>query len=224
LNINEGIIISVVNMMTNTRIASESRGQSTSSVALVLLTVFMLAGCSDAGQPTQSAAAPKTSAAVEPAKAIPAEEVPAVVEVTADEPELVHGFELSDMDGHQRHSDEWGGKPLLINFWATWCIPCRKEMPALMELHEKYADQGFVVIGIAADEQEKIAAFLEETHVSYPILFGEMSSVFDISEQYGNVIGVLPHTAFVDRDGVIRHIKVGEISHEEAEEMVLDIL
>ncbi|MBT5031049.1 MAG: TlpA family protein disulfide reductase [Proteobacteria bacterium] len=142
----------------------------------------------------------------------------------ADEPDLVHGFELIDMDGQTRHSDEWEGKPLLINFWATWCIPCRKEMPALMEIHEKFADQGFEVIGIAADEGEKIAKFLEETPVAYPILYGEMTSIFDLSENYGNVIGVLPHTAFVDREGVIRHVKVGEISHEEAEEMVLDIL
>ena len=142
----------------------------------------------------------------------------------ADESDMVHGFELTDMDGHTRHSDEWTGKPLLVNFWATWCIPCRKEMPALMELHEKYADQGFEVIGIAADEGEKIAKFLEETPVSYPILYGEMTSIFDLSENYGNVIGVLPHTAFIDREGVVRHVKVGEISHEEAEEMVLDIL
>lgn len=206
-------------MMTNTRIIAGPRGGITTSAVLGLFAIFLLTGCSDTEQPTQAAAAPAVTNAPEPS-----ETSPIVTEPATSEPELVHGFELNDMDGNVRHSDEWDGKPLLINFWATWCIPCRKEMPALMELHEKYTDQGFEVIGIAADEAEKIAAFLEETHVSYPILYGEMTSVFDISEAYGNVIGVLPHTAFVDRDGVIRHVKVGEISHEEAEEMILDIL
>ena len=193
------------------------------ALALCLLMAVGIAGCSDAEPPEQAVVAPAVETPQPPAIMATSPE-PVAEESVEDEAGLVHGFELTDLNGNTRHSDEWSGKALLINFWATWCVPCRKEMPALMELHEKYTDQGFEVIGIAADEQEKVAAFIEETMVSYPILFGEMSSVFDISENYGNAIGVLPHTAFVDRDGVIRHVKVGEISEEEAEEMLLDIL
>ncbi len=144
--------------------------------------------------------------------------------------EWIHGFELSDLDGTIRNSDEWNGKPLLINFWATWCVPCRKEMPLLTELHEKYADQGFEVIGLAAElgtagsDPEKVASFISEMGVQYPILFGEMEAVVDISKRYGNRIGGMPYSAFVDRDGVVRHVKFGEMSLDEAEEMLGDIL
>ena len=147
-----------------------------------------------------------------------------------DAQERVHGFELSDLDGTIRNSDEWNGKPLLVNFWATWCVPCRKEMPGLMELHEKYADQGFEVIGLAAEldtagsDPEKVANFINEMGIRYPILFGEMEAVIDISERYGNQIGGLPYSAFVDRNGVVRHVKFGELSLDEAEEMLADIL
>ena len=147
-----------------------------------------------------------------------------------DAQEQIHGFELSDLNGAVRNSDEWNGKPLLVNFWATWCVPCRKEMPVLMELHEKYADQGFEVIGLAAElgtagsDPEKVATFVKEMGLRYPILFGEMEAVIDISKRYGNRIGGIPYSAFVDRDGVVRHVKFGEMSVDEAEEMLADIL
>ena len=142
----------------------------------------------------------------------------------------IHGFELSDLDGTIRNSDEWNGKPLLVNFWATWCVPCRKEMPGLMELHEKYADQGFEVIGLAAElgiagsDPERVANFINKMGIRYPILFGEMEAVVDISKRYGNRIGGMPYSAFVDRNGVVRHVKFGEMSLDEAEEMLGDIL
>ena len=147
-----------------------------------------------------------------------------------DAQERIHGFELSDLDGTIRNSDEWNGKPLLVNFWATWCVPCRKEMPGLMELHEKYADQGFEVIGLAAElgtagsDPEQVANFVKGMGIRYPILFGEMEAVIDISKRYGNRIGGLPYSAFVDRDGVVHHVKFGEMSLDEAEEMLGDIL
>ena len=147
-----------------------------------------------------------------------------------DAQERSHGFELSDLDGTIRNSDEWSGKPLLVNFWATWCVPCRKEMPGLMDLHEKYADQGFEVIGLAAElgtagsDPEKVANFINEMGIRYPILFGEMEAVIDISKRYGNRIGGLPYSAFIDRNGLVRHVKFGELSLDEAEEMLGDIL
>ena len=144
--------------------------------------------------------------------------------------EAIHGFELSDLDGVIRSSDEWNGKPLLVNFWATWCVPCRTEMPILTELYEKYADQGFEVIGLAAElgaagtDPEKVADFIDENGIGYPILFGEMEAVIDISKHYGNRLGGVPYSAFIDRDGVVRHVKFGELSLAEAEEMLADIL
>jgi thiol-disulfide isomerase/thioredoxin len=186
---------------------------------------IVAAACTEAEPPVVAEAAIVESVVTEPSMAVPEPVVESVQnEELESAPVAVHGFELMDLDGNMRSSDEWSGKPLLVNFWASWCVPCRKEMPALMELHEKYADQGFEVIGIAADELEKINAFLEKTPVSYPLLYGEITSVFELSEGYGNEIGVLPHSAFVDRDGVVRHSVIGEITVEEAEELIFDIL
>lgn len=195
-------------------------------VASTITSTMLITACTEVETPVQALVEPEETSMQAPE---PAVESFAAVESSQSEslesgPTMVHGFELSDLDGNMRSSDEWNGKPLLVNFWATWCVPCRKEMPALMELHEKYADQGFEVIGIAADELEKINAFLEKTPVSYPLLYGEMTSVFKLSDSYGNEIGVLPYSAFVDRDGVVRHTRVGEITVEEAEEFILDIL
>ncbi len=144
--------------------------------------------------------------------------------------EWTHGFELSDLEGQMRSSDEWNGKALLVNFWATWCAPCLKEMPVLMGLHEKYEGQDFEVVGLAAelgaaaDDPEKVANFIRETGIEYPILFGEMEAVIDISKRYGNQIGGLPYSAFIDRNGVVRHVRFGEMSLAEAERMLQDIL
>ena len=194
--------------MTTIRLVRTLRGRGT--VSAFLLGVFLIAavpGYGEAKQPGQA-----TSSELPEAQ------------------ERIHGFELSDLDGTIRNSDEWSGKPLLVNFWATWCVPCRKEMPGLMELHVKYADQGFEVIGLAAEidtaggDPEKIANFIDEIGIRYPILFGEMEAVIDISKRYGNQIGGLPFSAFIDRNGVVRYAKFGELSLDEAEEMLDDIL
>jgi thiol-disulfide isomerase/thioredoxin len=211
-------------MMIYTSLVKWIRGRAAVPVLLSLVASLLITGCSEQAEQNKQAATQPVAAVPEPVKEMVTNAALPAARTSDEAPELVHGFELTDLEGHARHSDEWNGQPLLINFWATWCVPCRKEMPALMELHEKYSDQGFVVIGIAADEQEKVAKFIEETRVSYPILFGEMTSIFDLSENYGNSIGVLPHTAFVDRDGVVRHVKIGEIKAEEAEEILQDIL
>ena len=89
-------------------------------------------------------------------------------------------FTLTDMEGASRSMDEWDGKVLLVDFWASWCIPCRHEMPYFNELREKYGDQGFEVLGIAADDVEKVEAFLAEVQVDFPVIYGEMFDVMDL--------------------------------------------
>ena len=134
-------------------------------------------------------------------------------------------FTLTDMEGVSRTMDEWDGKILLVDFWASWCIPCRHEMPTFTALREKYADQGFEVLGIAADDFEKVEEFLEEVQVDFPIIYGEMFDVMDLSAEYGNSFGGLPFSTFVDRAGNMRYVqKPGEVSFEEAEEVLLRLL
>ena len=134
-------------------------------------------------------------------------------------------FTLNDVQGQSRTMDEWDGKVLLVDFWASWCVPCRHEMPLFNELRAKYGDQGFEVIGVAADELEKVEKFLAEVQVDFPIVYGEMFDVMDLSAEYGNAFGGLPFSTFVDRDGNMRDVqKPGEMSYEEAEEVLLRLL
>ena len=94
----------------------------------------------------------------------------------------------------------------------------------------RFVNQGFEVIGLAAElgtagtDPEKVANFINEMGVQYPILFGEMEAVIEISKRYGNRIGGLPYSEFIDRNGVVLHVKFGELSLDEAEEMLGDIL
>ena len=134
-------------------------------------------------------------------------------------------FTLSTIDGGSRSVSEWDGQVLLVDFWASWCIPCRKEMPAFNRLRAAYGDQGFEVVGLAADSLDKVLEFLDEVPIDFPVVYGDMFDVMDISEAYGNTYGGLPFNAFVDREGKIRYVqKPGEVTFEEAEEILLRLL
>ena len=134
-------------------------------------------------------------------------------------------FTLQAIDGEWRSAGEWDGQVILIDFWASWCIPCRREMPTFNALRAAYRDQGFEVVGLAADELENVREFLEEVRVDFPIAYGELYDVMDLSAAYGNAFGGLPFSAFVDRDGLIRYTqKPGEVTYEEAEEILKRLL
>lgn len=135
------------------------------------------------------------------------------------------GFTLATIDGESRSAEEWDGQVLLVDFWASWCIPCREEMPVFNELRARYGEQGFEVVGLAADELEKVKEFLTEVQVDFPIVYGDLFDVMDISAEYGNSFGGLPYSAFIDRDGNIRYTqKPGEVTLEEAEEILKRLL
>lgn len=132
-------------------------------------------------------------------------------------------FRLFDVDGQQRSLSEWQGKALVLNFWATWCTPCRKEIPAFIELQQQYRNNGIQFIGIALQEAEEIRDFLVEFGVNYPALVG-VSDVIKVAKQLGNDIGALPYTVFVDRDGTIVFSHRGPLLKSDAEEMIKTIL
>ena len=134
-------------------------------------------------------------------------------------------FTLATIDGGSRSVAEWDGQVLLIDFWASWCIPCRREMPTFNALRAAYGHRGFEVVGLAADTLEKVREFVAEVPVDFPIVYGDMFDVMDISAEYGNTFGGLPYSAFVDRNGIIRYTqKPGEVTFEEAEEILQRLL
>lgn len=111
---------------------------------------------------------------------------------------LAPDFDLPALDGKNLKLSDLRGKAVLLNFWATYCGPCKVEMPWFVELQKEYGAQGFQIIGVAMDDasNEDIAKFVKEMGVNYPILIGKES----VGESYGGV-NVLPTTFFVDRDG-----------------------
>ena len=111
---------------------------------------------------------------------------------------LAPDFELQGLDGKSMKLSDFRGKAVLLNFWATYCEPCKIEIPWFVELQKEYGPQGFQIVGVAMDDAstEDIAKFAKEMGVNYPILIGKES----VSESYGGV-SVLPISFFLDRDG-----------------------
>jgi len=132
-------------------------------------------------------------------------------------------FTLPDMEGAQRKLSEWDGKVLVINFWATWCPPCRKETPAFVELQEQYGAQGLQFIGVAIDEKDNVEDFADTYGVNYPMLLGDLEAI-NTSKKYGNRFGTLPYTVIVDRQGKINFIQRGELLKTTAEEKIKALL
>ena len=132
-------------------------------------------------------------------------------------------FALADTEGTPHNIKEWDGKVLVINFWATWCPPCRKEMPAFIELQEQYGAQGLQFVGVAIDEADKVADFMDTYGVNYPMLLGDLAAI-DVGKQYGNRFGALPYTVIVDRQGKIAFTRRGELEKHDAEAEIKKLL
>ncbi len=132
-------------------------------------------------------------------------------------------FSLPDLDARPRRSGEWLGKVLVLNFWATWCPPCRKEMPAFMALQEEFGDKGLQVVGIAIDEKSKVQEYVDFLGVNYPILLGENDAA-QLSRDLGNRFRGLPFTVIFDRTGRISHIQAGEVQRSTLEAQIKPLL
>ena len=132
-------------------------------------------------------------------------------------------FKLTDTEGNTVDTDKLKGKVLLVNFWATWCPPCKKEMPGFIELQDQYAQQGFQIVGIALDDEDSVRDFADTLGVNYPVMAAEYDGIA-LSREYGNHIGALPYSVFVDRSGMIVATKAGELSKLQVEETIQPLL
>ncbi len=133
------------------------------------------------------------------------------------------GFTLPDLDNKPHHIKEWDGKVILINFWATWCPPCVREMPGFIEVREQYAEQGFEIIGIAIDEVESVRKFAANLGVNYPILHGQ-SDASMVASHYGNSMEMLPFSVIIDRQGKIQFAHAGELTKSALEKKLKKLL
>jgi len=131
-------------------------------------------------------------------------------------PERRPDVTLADRDGKPRSLSEWNGRPQVINFWATWCAPCRREIPMLNALARDGAWPDIALIGIAIDFREDVLKYLETTPIDYTVLIGEQDGL-DAARAFGMESLGLPFTAFVDRSGRIVTIHLGELHRPEAD-------
>jgi thiol-disulfide isomerase/thioredoxin len=158
--------------------------------------------------------APVAKVAAAPAAQDPAETAPPVLKV----PEQVPDISLPRPDGSVLNLDHFKGQPLMINFWATWCEPCRREIPLLRALRHERARDRLEIVGIAIDSAANVQKYASERGIDYPVLIGEQGGLAAASA-FG-MDTVLPFTVFADRSGDVITVKVGELHRDEADFML----
>ena len=136
--------------------------------------------------------------------------------------EYLPDFTLPDLDDQPRSIREWSGRSLVINFWATWCAPCRREMPLLQSLQDQRSDGSLQVIGVALDNPADVKRFIAQSGVTYPILYGEDEGTV-IAESLGDDFIGLPFSAFVAPGGEILALLAGELQDDELHRLVAEM-
>lgn len=125
--------------------------------------------------------------------------------------------ERPDLDGKARSLAEWRGKLVLVNFWASWCGPCREEMPLLDRTQARYAAKGLQIVGIASDSADATRTYLDAVPVHYPILIDDPAKGEDLSETFGNDHDVLPYSVLIGSDGRILARRAGNFTADKLE-------
>jgi thiol-disulfide isomerase/thioredoxin len=132
-------------------------------------------------------------------------------------PAALFAAAFTDSAGRPQSLGQFQGKLVVLNFWATWCAPCREEMPAFTRLQARWASRNVQFVGLSGEEPERVAQFANALRINYPLWTGG-DAVGDLSRRLGNRLGVLPHTAILGPDGQVLDMKVGPYSEKELEE------
>jgi thiol-disulfide isomerase/thioredoxin len=130
-------------------------------------------------------------------------------------PDHLPSFSLNDRSGIPTPIATWAGKSLVLNFWATWCAPCRREIPLLQALQGELAAADVTIVGIAVDHRDEVAAFAKQFNISYPLLVGEQDAL-DVAAAFGVKSPAFPFTVFTDRRGEVVALYLGELHRPQA--------
>ena len=146
-------------------------------------------------------------------------EIPAAPEPRQLEVVTHPSFTLPDLEGTDRDFSEWDGSHRLINFWATWCAPCRREIPLLKAFQDEHGKNGFQVLGVAVDYLEEVIRYAESAEFNYPILIGQQDAMA-VAESSGIEFIGMPFTMFVSRDGEYVGAYIGELHQSHLDDVV----
>jgi thiol-disulfide isomerase/thioredoxin len=131
-------------------------------------------------------------------------------------------FSLHDLAGKPTPISAWAGKSLVINFWATWCAPCRREIPLLKSISADWAARDLKVIGIAVDYRDKVQEFAGQFKMDYPVLVGEQDAL-DVAAKFGMDAPAFPFTVFTDRRGEVVALFVGELHRPQVDFILSEV-
>ena len=196
--------------------APSRRGLKAGVIVTLVVAVAAAAGYWSQRRLAAPAAVATAPAPAAPAAAAATANVPAAQPVV---PEVLPGFALQDRDGKLRKLAEWKGRPLVVNFWATWCAPCRREIPLLNQIRAARKAQRLEVIGIAVDFREDVLAYVKQRPINYPLLIGEDDGLEALKSV--GMTAAFPFTLFADSQQRIVALKVGEL-HQDDLDLILD--
>lgn len=137
--------------------------------------------------------------------------------------ERVFAARFTDLQGGAPTLEPWRGRVIVVNFWATWCAPCREEIPGFVRLQERYGPRGLQFVGIAFDQPDKVVEFAREFRMNYPLLMGGLETM-ELLREAGNRAGVLPYTLLIDRRGQIVGREPGGLKEGRLEGLIQPLL
>ena len=146
-----------------------------------------------------------------------------VTDLRGKDAAVLFGLALPDTAGREQSVGQWRGKVLVVNFWATWCVPCREEMPEFVKAQREFGGRGLQFVGIAVDDVEKVKDFAAELGLNYPALIGGYGAI-ELSKSLGNRLGALPFTIVVDRSGRISHTQLGPMKESSLTAIISQLL
>lgn len=132
-------------------------------------------------------------------------------------PGALYAASFHDLQGGAQSLGKYEGKVIVLNFWATWCAPCREEMPAFARLQSRWGQRGVQFVGLSNEDPRRVAPFTRDLGINYPLWVGG-DEVGELSRRLGNRLGVLPHTVLLDRSGNVLESKVGAYTENSLEE------
>lgn len=130
---------------------------------------------------------------------------------------------IPDLKGQNQDLAQWRGKVMVVNFWATWCAPCREEIPQFVKVQDKYRDRGLIFIGVALDKKDAVEAYIKEVGINYPVLLGDFDLI-ELSRKAGNRSGALPFTAVLDRNGKVVSTQLGGLTQTKLDAIITPLL